>query len=409
MQPSRWLGLALSALLSTSIIALPSYAQEQEAEGAEAGLDLTLRTNAAAMPIKTLDGSAMESPASHIYLVDADTGTVLADKAGDQKMYPSSMTKIMTLYLIFERLKQGAINLDSQFTVSEKAWRMQGSKMFVPIGEQVKLEELVRGIAIQSGNDACIVVAEGIAGSEEAFAKLMNEKAKALGMANTNYVDSTGWPNPNQITTPQDLATLARAIVRDFPEYHHYHAEREFTYHGIRQFNRNLLLGNPSLKVDGLKTGHTEAAGYGITLTASDIASPRRQILVINGLDSEAARAQEGERLLKWGFANFQNVNAFKANGEVYKARVWGGALRELPLTVAQDVALTLPKTVNTSGIKASVTYASPLIAPVTAGQEVGKVTLTLPDGSAREFPLVAASGTEKLGFFARVLRVFGA
>lgn len=407
MAVKQWLGMTLGAALSL-VAVLPAYAQEQASEGSEMGLDLTLRSNAAAMPVKTLDGSQMESPASHIYLMDYDTGTVLADKAGDQKMYPSSMTKIMTLYLIFERLKRGEITPDSQFTVSEKAWRIQGSKMFVPIGEQVKLEDLIRGIAIQSGNDACVVVAEGIAGSEPAFAKLMNDKAKALGMMNTNYVDSNGWPSPQQITTPHDLATLATAIVRDFPEYHHYHSEREFTYHGIRQFNRNLLLGNPSLHVDGLKTGHTDAAGYGITLTATDPASHRREILVVNGLDSEAARAQEGERLLKWGFANFANQQAFAAGQEVTKAKVWGGTLREMPLTVAKTALVTLPKTADAKTIKASVEYASPLIAPIPKGQQVGKLTLTAPDGSTHEFPLVAATATEKVGFLARALRVFG-
>lgn len=404
----QWLGVTLSFMLSLSMAAMPAHAQEQESEGSEAGLDVTLRTKAAAMPIKTLDNSQLDSPASHIYLLDYDTGTVLADRAGDQKMYPSSMTKIMTLYLIFERLKQNTLSLDSQFTVSEKAWRMQGSKMFVPIGQQVKLEDLIRGIAIQSGNDACIVVAEGIAGSESAFAKLMNDKAKALGMTGTNYVDSNGWPDPKQLTTPQDLAILAAAIVRDFPEYHHYHSEREYTYHGIRQFNRNLLLGNPSLHVDGLKTGHTDAAGYGITLTATDPATKRREILVINGLDSEADRAQEGEHLLKWGFANFTNFRAFAANSEITKAKVWGGANRQMGLTVAKDAFVTLPKTADAKAIKASVEYASPLIAPITKGQQVGKLILTSADGSAHEFPLVAAEATEKVGFLARALRVFG-
>lgn len=405
----RWSWLAAGALIITGAFTFAAQAQDDAAQeaNAEAGLDLGLRTSAAAMPVKTLDSSAMESPASHIYLMDYDTGTVLADRAGDQKMYPSSMTKIMTLYVLFDRLKQGALTLDNQFTVSEKAWRMQGSKMFVPLGSQIGLEDLIRGISIQSGNDACIVVAEGIAGSEEAFAKQMNDTGKKIGMLNTNFVDASGWPHPEHTTTPKDLAVLGAAIIRDFPSYYHYLSEREYTFHGIRQFNRNLLLGNPSLKVDGIKTGHTEAAGYGIVLSAVDPATKRRQVLVVNGLDSEAARAQEGERLLKWGFANFNNVAAFTQGAEVTKAKVWMGGAREIPLTVAQNVMLTLPKT-GAAAIKATVTYQSPLIAPVAAGQEVGKLTITFADGSSKEVPLVAGAETAKLGFFARIPRALG-
>lgn len=401
----RWSWLAVGMMIVTGAFSFAAKAQEESSS--EAGLDLTLRSTAAAMPVKAADGSALETPASHMLLLDYDTGSVLAEKASDQKMYPSSMTKMMTLYIVFDRLKQGTLALTNQFTVSEKAWRMQGSKMFVPLGSQIGLEDLIRGIAIQSGNDACVAVAEGIAGSEEAFAKQMNDTAKKLGMTNSNFKDSSGWPNPEHLTTAHDLAVLATALIRDFPQYYHYLSEREFTYHGIRQFNRNLLLGNPSLQVDGLKTGHTDAAGYGITLSAKDPVSGRRLVLVVNGLDSEAARAQEGERLLKWGFANFDDVVAFKAGVPVTNATLWMGAVRELPLTVASDVKVTLPKTGN-NATKASVTYNAPLIAPVTQGQEVGTLTLTFADGSSKNYPLVAGAGAEKLSFFARIPRALG-
>lgn len=377
-----------------------------EATDVEAGLDLTLRTRAAAMPVKTADGSVMETPASHAYLMDFDTGTVLASKAADEKMYPSSMTKMMTLYLIFERLKNGTLALNNQFTVAPATWTKwnnKGSTMFLPVNSQVSLEDLIRGIAIQSGNDACVVTAEGIAGSEEAFAKLMNEKAKSLGMTNSNFTDSTGWPNPEHTTTPHDLAILGAALIHDFPEYYHYLSEREFTFHNIRQFNRNLLLGNESLHVDGLKTGHTDAAGYGITLSAKDPASGRRLVLVVNGLDSEAARAQEGERLLKWGLMNFTNVTAFAAAKPIIPAaKVWMGEAREIPLTVATDVKVTLPKTAAKE-VKATITYKSPLIAPVKRGQEVGTVSI-----GGRDYPLVAATDDAKLGWFARGIRALG-
>ncbi len=405
----RWSWLAAGALMVAGAFAFTAQAQDAPSEepSAEAGLDLTLRTSAAAMPVKTLDGSTMESSASHVYLMDYDTGTVLASRAGDQKMYPSSMTKIMTLYVLFDRLKLGALTLDNQFTVSEKAWRMQGSKMFVPLGSQIGLEDLIRGIAIQSGNDACVVVAEGIAGSEQAFAKQMNDTGKKIGMQNTNFVDASGWPHPDHVTTPRDLAVLGAAMIRDFPNYYRYLSEREYTFHGIRQFNRNLLLGNPSLQVDGIKTGHTEAAGYGIVLSAVDPSTKRRQVLVVNGLDSEAARAQEGERLLKWGFANFNNVAAFSQGAEITKAKVWMGDAREIPLTVPQNVMVTMPKT-GAAAVKASVTYQSPLIAPVVSGQEVGKLAITFADGSSKEVPLVAGAETPKLGFFARIPRALG-
>lgn len=373
----------------------------------EASLDLGLRKNAAAMPTITADGSVLATSASHMILVDVATGSVLAQKAEDAKMYPSSMTKIMTLYLIFERLKQGILALDSRFTVSEKAWRMQGSKMFVPLGGQIMLEDLIRGIAIQSGNDACVVVAEGIAGSEEAFAKQMNDTAKKLGMNNSNFTDASGWPSPDNTTTAHDLSVLATAIIRDFPEYYHYLSEREFTFHGIRQFNRNLLLADPSLRVDGLKTGHTEAAGYGITLSALDPATQRRLVLVVNGLDSDAARAQEGKHLLKWGLQNFRNATVFTPGQEIVKAPVWMGSAREVPLTVSANVNLTLPKT-GAAGAKASVSYVSPLMAPVAKGQEIGKLTLMQVDGSTREFPLVAGTGAGRLGFLARIPRALG-
>lgn len=410
----RWSWLAAGVMVVASSLAHAAPATKPAkpvAEaGGEAGLDLGLRTRAAAMPLKTADGSVQESPASHVYLVDFNTGSVLADKAGNEKMYPSSMTKIMTLYMIFDRLKQGSLSLNNQFTVSEATWvkwNNRGSSMFLPINSQVSLEDLIRGIAIQSGNDACVVAAEGIAGSEEAFAKQMNDTAKTLGMTNSNFTDSTGWPDPSHVTTAHDLAILGSALIRHFPEYYHYVSEREFSFHGIRQFNRNLLLNNPSMKVDGIKTGHTDAAGYGITLSAVDPATGRRQVLVINGLESEAARAQEGERLLRWGFTNFYNALLFKPGQELTKAKVWMGAAREIPLTVSANVLETLPKT-GKSSTKAAITYQSPLIAPVKAGQEVGKLTLTGADGAVREFPLVAGGDIPKLAFFARIPRALG-
>lgn len=384
-----------------------SPAAPAEESSSEAGLDLTLRSSAAAMTATTADGSPLQTPASHMYLLDYHTGAVLAEKAGDQKMYPSSMTKIMTLYLVFDRLKQGTLSANSQFTVSEKAWRIQGSKMFVPLGEQVALEDLIRGIAIQSGNDACIVVAEGIAGSEAAFAQQMNETATKLGMTGSNFVDASGWPNADHVTTAHDLAVLGAALIRDFPQYYPYVSEREYTYHGIRQYNRNLLLNNTALGVDGIKTGHTDAAGYGIVLAAKDPATGRRLILVVNGLDSEKDRASEGERLLNWGFRNFDNRVLFKAGSTVATADVWMGKKKTVALTVAQDVIATVPK-LGRDKIQMTKTYNAPVAAPVMAGQPMGTLTIVMPNGVKQEVPLVAAAQVEELSFFARIPRALG-
>ena len=394
--------LALASVLAVAALALPAVAAP-----AQPATDVSLRETGKAAAVVTLDGAAMESPASHIYLVDYTTGTVLAEKGGNAKMYPSSMTKLMTLYLLYEQLKQGTLALDNQFTVSEKAWRMQGSKMFVPLGGQIPLEALLRGIAIQSGNDACVVVAEGIAGSEEAFATLMNKKAKELGMTGSNFVDASGWPHPDHFTTAHDLAVLSRALIHDFPEYYHYLSEREFTYHGIRQFNRNLLLANSALGVDGLKTGHTDAAGYGIALSAHQAGDGRRLVLVINGLGSEKERAAEGERLLNWGFRNFANSTLLTAGQVVKQAPVHMGKERTVPLVLKDDVVLTLPKTAKGKA-NITISYHSPANAPITKGTEMGTLKVTLPSGAVIEQPLLAGADVEKLSFFGRIPRKLG-
>jgi D-alanyl-D-alanine carboxypeptidase (penicillin-binding protein 5/6) len=393
----RLLSLTLAALLAFTPIA---HAQD-------AAPDYSLKEEGAKAAVSTADGSALETIASHMMLIDARSGTVLAEKASSAKMYPSSMTKMLTLYVIFDRLKQGIVSLDSQFTVSETAWRMQGSKMFVPLGASIPLQELILGIAVQSGNDACVTAAEGIAGSESAFAQLMNETAQKLGMKASNFVDSSGWPNPNHYTTAHDLAILGVALMRDFPEYYHYFAVPEFTYHNIRQFNRNLLLKDTALGVDGLKTGHTEAAGYGITLSAKELATGRRLVLVINGLDSEAARAEEGRKLLTWGFRNFAEMQLASPKKPVLHAKVWMGESATVPLVPAQPLVLSVGYA-NKDKIKLEASYNGPIAAPIKAGDVLGKLTATLPNGATKEVPLVAGESVEKLGFIARGLAAYG-
>lgn len=340
--------------------------------------------------------------ASHMMLLDADTGTVLAQKHADEKMFPSSMSKLMTLYVLFDELKKGTLQLTDQFTVSEKAWAIQGSKMWVPIHGSVAVEDLIHGIATQSGNDACIVVAEGLAGSEEAFAQRLNDTAKAIGMTGSHFVNSSGWPDENHYTTAHDLATLGLRLASDFPEYYHYFAVPEFTYNKIRQYNRNPLLNRASLGVDGLKTGHTEIAGYGIVLSAKHPQSGRRLALVINGLESMKAREQEGEALLSWGFRNFNTTLLAKAGQVVAKAPVWLGAQDSVELSVAQDVKVTLPVT-QQGGAKAVASFDAPVAAPIAQGAAIGKLLITLPSGDTREVALLATRAVEKKGAFARI------
>jgi len=265
---------------------------------------------------------AIESAARQIILLDDVTGTVMLDKASNETMFPASMSKLMTLYVLFERLADGEIALDDTFRVSEKAWRMGGSKMFVEVNSRVSVNDLLRGIIVQSGNDACVVVAEGLAGSEDEFASVMNQTAKKIGLTGSHFVNSTGWPHPEHVTTASDLATLSRLIIREFPQFYGIFSEKSFTFNGIKQGNRNPLLYKYS-GADGLKTGHTEASGYG--LVASAKRDGRRLILVINGLTSVKERSAESERLLDYGFREFNNYKLFKAGDEIDTLSVWLG------------------------------------------------------------------------------------
>jgi len=354
---------------------------------------------AASLPSGAAAAATIETQAREAFLVDFDTGAVLLDKNADQLMPPSSMSKLMTAYMVFERLKDDRLSLDDELTVSEKAWRMGGSKMFVEVGKQVSVEDLLRGVIVQSGNDACIVLAEGLAGSEEAFADQMTARARELGMTQSTFRNSTGWPDPDHLTTARELAILAKRIILDHPEYYHYYAEKEFTWHDIRQGNRNPLLYR-NIGADGLKTGHTEDAGYG--LTASALQNERRLILVVNGLPSMQARADESDRLLSWGFREFDNYALFAAGDTVDEAPVWLGAEETVPLVIANDLKVTLPRS-DRNGMQVAVVYDSPIPAPVPAGQEIAKLRVTWPGGVPVEVPLQAGSDVEQLGAFGRI------
>ncbi len=400
----RW--LMVVSVLCGAALAIPAFAQEAEEVAPATETAATAEAPAAEAATST-SGQSIETAAKQMIMIDIDTDTILASKEADTRMYPSSMTKLMTQYVLYDRLKEGSVKLTDTFTVSEKAWRMQGSKMFVPIGGQIPLEDLLRGIAIQSGNDACIVVAEGIAGSEEQFATIMNDTAKRIGMTSTHFMNASGWPDENHYTTAHDLAILGERIINDFPEYHHYSAEREFTYNNIRQANRNPLLGRTDLGVDGLKTGHTEIAGYGIVLSAVEPGTERRLVLVINGLDSEKARAEEGAKLLTYGFKQFDKKTIVTANTPIATTPVWLGKSKDVALGVKEDVVATLPR-IGRENMQYVAQYDTPLNAPVAAGTEVGELKVTLPNGAVKSYPLVTLAAVEKKGAFARIPAVIG-
>ena len=342
----------------------------------------------------------IETPAKQAYILDAQTGTVLLDKDADSLMPPASMSKLMTAYMIFQRLKDGRLTLEDEFLVSEKAWRKGGSKMFVEVGSRVSVEDLLRGIIVQSGNDACIVVAEGIAGSEEAFAEMMTETARKIGLEKSVFRNATGWPDEDHVMTARELAVLAERIIADFPEYYHYYAETSFTYNDIRQGNRNpLLYTMPG--ADGLKTGHTEASGYG--LTASAKRDGRRIILVVNGLPSMNARSQESGRLMDWAFREFEALSLFKAGETVEQAEIWMGDTHTVPLVSAEDIVITVPKAARRSMVVSAV-YDGPVAAPVKQGDRIATLRVALPNGATMDYPLQAGADVEELGLFGRML-----
>ncbi len=341
----------------------------------------------------------IETQAKQAYIVDLKTGTVLLDKNSDELMPPSSMSKMMTAHMLFEKLQKGEVKLTDEFPVSEKAWRIQGSKMFVPLGGRVKVEDLIRGIVIQSGNDACIVVAEALAGSEEAFAEQMTKKARELGLTRSVFKNASGWPHPEHLMTARELALLAKHTIEAYPEYYKYYAELNYTYNGIKQGNRNPLLYKP-LGADGLKTGHTEIAGYG--LTASVKRGERRIIMVLNGLPSMKARAQESENLIDWSFREFENYALFKQGETVQSAGVWLGDAKTVSLQAGENLEVTLPRKAR-QGMKVTAVFQEPIPAPIQKGQTVGKLTIAAPGVQTRELPLIAGEAVSQLGPAGRI------
>jgi D-alanyl-D-alanine carboxypeptidase (penicillin-binding protein 5/6) len=351
---------------------------------------------------------ALDTIAREAILVDVETGETLLEKGADTSMPPASMSKLMTLYILFQRLRDGSVKLDDKLPVSENAWRRGGAKsgsstMFLEPGKSVKIEDLIRGIIVQSGNDACIVVAEGLAGSEEAFAEEMTATARELGMTNSTFRNATGWPHPEHRMTARDLAILAKRTVLDFPKYYHYYKETEFTYNKIKQHNRNPLLYK-DIGADGLKTGYTSEAGYG--LTASATRDDRRLILVVNGLPSKKSRTVEPERLLMWGMREFNNYALFKAGEHVDAASVWLGKSATVPLLMTKDIKITLARKARNK-LKATVKFQGPIPAPIKKGAEIASLTITAPGREPMIVPLVAGADVEQLGLVGRLGAAF--
>jgi D-alanyl-D-alanine carboxypeptidase (penicillin-binding protein 5/6) len=347
----------------------------------------------------TVRGQTLKTTARHAILIDASTEAVLFAKAADVPMPPASMSKLMTIDMVFERLKSGALSMDDKFLVSEKAWRMGGSKMFVKVGDRVSVQDLLRGIIVQSGNDACIVIAEGLSGSEDAFAEQMTRKAREIGLVNSTFRNATGWPADGHAMSARDLATLALRIIREFPQYYPIFKEISFTYNGIKQGNRNPLLYR-NFGADGLKTGHTEASGYG--LVASAERNGRRLVLVLNGLSSMRERSSESARLLDWGFRETATYALFRKGETVENAKVWLGMQPSVPLVIDRDLALTIPRAAR-SDMTVKVVYRDPLPAPIKAKTAVARLVVAVPGRPPLELPLMAGADVEQLGLFGRV------
>jgi len=320
------------------------------------------------------------------------------DKEASSQMPTSSMSKVMTMYMVFDAMKKGVIDLNTKFPVSTKAWAKGGSKMFVKEKAKVKVSDLIRGVIVQSGNDATIVLAEGLSGSEDKFARAMTAKAKEIGMSNSNFMNASGWPDPDHYSTSKDLTILAKRMIEDFPEYYRFYGEKEFTYNAIKQANRNPLLYR-DIGADGLKTGHTEVGGYGLMGTAKQ--GDRRVIMVLNGMASEKERAEEGTRLMKWGLNNFTNKTVMRGGVEVVRVPVTMSKAKQLALVAKKDVKITLPK-MNIDKVKFDLKYQAPLVAPIKAGDEVAQMEITIPDQGVVTVPLYAIADVKAFGFFGK-------
>jgi serine-type D-Ala-D-Ala carboxypeptidase (penicillin-binding protein 5/6) len=344
----------------------------------------------------------IDTEATHAYIIEAETGRVLLDKGGNDRIPTASLSKMMTAYVVFGMLKDGKAKLTDTLPISETAWRTQGSKMFVPLGAHVSIDDLLRGMIVQSGNDACVALAEGLAGSQQGFVDLMNQEAQKIGLTNSHFADVDGLPTPDHYMSPHDMATLALHLINDFPQYYHYFSEKDYKFDNINQGNRNPLLYGTA-GADGLKTGHTDESGY--SLVGSVHRGDRRVILVLGGLPTMRSRAEEGERLADWAFRAYNDYKLFGAGQTVDDAPVWLGTADKVALVVHKDLIVTLMRS-ERKDMKVTVDYNQPVPAPIAAGQQLGKVVVTAPDMSPVEAPVYAAASVPRMGPMGRAAMV---
>lgn len=341
-----------------------------------------------------------DTVAPHAIIMDAETGQILFEKDAALPMAPASMTKIMTASLVFDRIRDGSISEDTLFTVSEEAWRKGGSKMFVKVGTQISVGDLLKGVIIQSGNDACIVLAEGIAGSETAFAQMMTERAREIGLSSATFLNATGWPAEGHEISARDLAVLARYTIQNYPEFYSLYSERSFTWSGIKQANRNPLLGKFT-GADGMKTGHTEISKYG--LVGSAIRAGDRRIIVANGMESKAERASESLRLIRAAFDSFKVYNLYAGGAEVTTAPVFMGSTDTVTLMTEQDVKVGLYRPVRKK-MKVRAEYDGPIAAPIAKGDQIGRLVVSAPGREDEVFALLAGEDISRKGAFGRAI-----
>ena len=343
--------------------------------------------------------SYIDTDAETAVVIDATTGKVLFEKDKDKKTYPASMTKIMTTLIVFEKLSNGTLSLDDTFLVSEKAWKeREGSSMFVEVDKNIRVEDLLRGIIVQSGNDACIVVAENIAGTEESFAKMMTEKAIDIGMTNTKFTNSTGMHDKNNFSTAYDLAILSQYLINNYPEYYHMFAETEFEWSNIKQKNRNPLLYK-NMGVDGLKTGHLSVSGYG--LAASAIDGDRRVISVTNGFSSTQKRSQGSSRLITWSFREFENIRLFEDFTEIASINIPGSNESSSLIGAVNDIVLTVPRTKDKE-LHYEIELFEDIKFPITSGDIIGKLKVDIPNEDPEYFDVVSVNDVNRSNIFSR-------
>ena len=346
----------------------------------------------------TRQSFAIESIAKTALVIDLSTNEILLEKNSTEKTYPSSMTKMMTALVAFEKIKDGSLSLDQEFLISKKAWKMGGSKMFIEVDKRVSVYDLLLGVVVQSGNDASIAIAEGISGSEEIFAIEMNNLGKKIGLTGSNFTNSSGWPDDNHYTTAEDLAKVAQYTIENHYELYQMYKISDFTYNGIKQDNRNPLLYTFE-GADGFKTGYTDAAGYGLVGSAER--GDRRLIVVLNGLESSKSRAQESLRLMDWGFNNFQLVDFYKKNEVIQEVDTWLGKEDKVDLVALEDISVSIPKA-QLSSAKVTVLVEEPIATPIKIGDQIAKLQISFADKQV-DFPLYSGEDIDQKNFFSRI------